>query len=151
MSKWLLLFHGIEIVLYDVNLKNTGIMKSQIQIPQELLAQIDFQNTISGGMAETTAAAWREKDGYRLILKTPGVDVEKIHIETANQRFTVFYLINVLEGSEQLPYYLINLPLSPEIDVNHISAQLHDNGSILILAPFNDWAKGITRQIDIDM
>jgi HSP20 family protein len=145
------LFRGTEIVLYDVNLKNTSIMKLQIQIPQELLAQIDFQNTISGGMAETTAAAWKEKDGYRLILKAPGVDVEKIHIETANQRFTIFYLIDVLEGTQQQPYYLINLPLSPEIDVNHISAHLHDDGSILVLAPFSDWAKGKSRQIDIDM
>ncbi len=126
-------------------------MNSKISIPQELLAQIDFNNTVSGGMAFSTATAWRGEDGYRLILKAPGVDVENIHIETSNQRFKVFYMVNVLKGTKQIPYYLLDLPLTPEVDVNHISAHLQEDGSIMIHAPFNDWATGKSRHIDIDM
>lgn len=126
-------------------------MKSNIQIPRELLAQIDFQNTVNGGMANAIATGWRDNDGYRMILKAPSVDIEKIHIETANQRFAVFYMLDVLDGTVQMPYFLVNLPLSPEVDVNNISARLENDGRISIHAPFNDWAKGQSRHIDIDM
>lgn len=124
-------------------------MKLDISIPKELLAQIDFANTINGGMIETNAQAWREEDGYKLVLKAPSVDIDKIQIQTANQRFMIYYMIDVLEGKEQMPYFLVNLPLSPEVDVEHISAKF-ENGRIYIRAPFNDWAKGGSHHIDID-
>ena len=60
-------------------------MKLDISIPKELLAQIDFANTVTGGMIETNAQAWREEDGYKLVLKAPSVDIDKIQIQTANQ------------------------------------------------------------------
>ena len=124
-------------------------MKLDISIPKELLAQIDFANTVNGGVIESTAKAWREEDGYKLILKAPSVDIDKIQIQTANQRFMVYYMMDVLEGKEQLPYFLVNLPLSPEVDVNRISAHFED-GRLFITAPFNDWAKGKSQYIDID-
>lgn len=130
-------------------LQNHRKMKLDISIPKELLAQIDFANTVNGGMAETKAQAWREQEGYKLVLKAPSVDIEKIQIQTANQRFMVYYMMDVLEGQEQMPYFLINLPLSPEVDVERISAKF-ENGHIYIRAPFNDWAKGESRHIDID-
>ncbi len=124
-------------------------MKLDISIPKELLAQIDFANTVTGGMIETNAQAWRAEDGYKLVIKAPSVDIDKIQIQTANQRFMVYYMIDVLEGKEQMPYFLINLPLSPEVDVERISAKF-ENGRIHISAPFNDWAKGEAHHIDIE-
>ena len=124
-------------------------MKLDISIPKELLAQIDFTNTVNGGMIETNVQAWREESGYKLILKAPGVDIEKIQIQAANQRFMVYYMMNVLEGEAEVPYFLVNLPLSPEIDVERISAKFED-GRLFIRAPFNDWAKGESRHIDIE-
>lgn len=124
-------------------------MKLDISIPKELLAQIDFANTVNGGMIETSAQAWREKEGYKLVLNAPSVDIEKIQIQAANQRFMVYYMMNVLEGEAELPYFLVNLPLSPEVDVERISAKFEDN-RLFIHAPFNDWAKGESRHIEID-
>jgi HSP20 family protein len=124
-------------------------MKVDISIPKELLAQIDFANTVNGGMIESTVNAWREEDGYKLILKAPSIDIENIQIQTANQRFMVYSMMPVLEGQEELPYFLVNLPLSPEVDVERISAKFED-GRIFIRAPFNDWAKGESHFIDID-
>ncbi len=124
-------------------------MKLDISIPKELLAQIDFANTVNGGMVESKAQAWREEEGYKLVLNAPSVDIDKIQIQTANQRFMVYYMMDVLEGEAQLPYFLINLPLSPDVDVDRISAKF-ENGRIFIRAPFNDWAKGESHYIDID-
>ena len=55
----------------------------------------------------------------------------------------------MLEGESQLPYFLVNLPLSPEIDIKKISAHVDANGQIHIKAPFNDWAKGNFNKIEI--
>ena len=124
-------------------------MKLDISIPKELLAQIDFANTVNGGMIETAVQAWREEDGYKLVLRAPSVDIDKIQIETANQRFMVYYFLNVLEGEQMMPFFLVNLPLSPEVDIDKITAKYEDN-RLFIHAPFNDWAKGKSRHIDIE-
>ncbi len=124
-------------------------MKTDIVIPKELLATYDLMNTINGGMAETMVRAWQEKDGYQMYLEVPGVELEKIRIEAENQRFVIYYTIDVLEGKEQAPIYLANLPLSPNVDVNGITAHI-DGDAIHIFAPFNDWAKGTKREIDLE-
>ncbi|MBL7817512.1 MAG: Hsp20/alpha crystallin family protein [Saprospiraceae bacterium] len=124
-------------------------MNLDISIPKELLARIDFSNTVNGGMVERTAQAWKEKNGYKLMVDIKGIDCDKIQIQAANQRFMIFYMMDVLEGEAQLPYFLINLPLAPEVDIERIKAHFEDN-FLYVFAPFNDWAKGITHQIDIE-
>lgn len=125
-------------------------MKADVSIPKELLAQIDYQNTFNGGTTQSEISAWKEEQGYRLMLKATGINPEKLQIQTANQRFLIYYMVDVLEGTEQVPHYLVNLPLSPEVDVDKIKAQFEHNGYVSIYAPFNDWAKGSNRHIDID-
>jgi HSP20 family protein len=124
-------------------------MTTNIEISKDLLAQIDFANTVNGGMAQFTAKAWQEEKGYRLTVDAPSVNPENIHIEAANQRFMVYYFLPVLGGEQMMPYFLVNLPLAPEVDVQRISARF-ENGKIYIRAPFNDWAKGERREIDIE-
>ena len=100
-------------------------------------------------MALTKAQAWRNEEGYGLIVDAPGVDLDKVKIETGNQRFMIYYLLDVLEGREQLPYFLVNLPLALDVDVEGITAKV-DNGKLVVHAPLNDWNGGPRRQIDID-
>jgi HSP20 family protein len=124
-------------------------MTTKIDIPKELLAQIDFDNTVNGGIALFDAHAWKSDKGYRLTVDAPSIKPEDIHIEAANQRFMVYYFIPVLGGEQMLPYFLVNLPLAPEVDVERISARF-EHGKIHITAPFNDWAKGERREIDME-
>jgi HSP20 family protein len=124
-------------------------MTTKIEIPKEILAQIDFSNTVNGGMAQFGAKAWKSEKGYRLTVEAPSIAPENIHIEAANQRFMVYYFLPVLEGEQLLPYFLVNLPLAPEVDVERISARF-EHGKIHISAPFNDWAKGERREIDME-
>ncbi|MDZ7879547.1 MAG: Hsp20/alpha crystallin family protein [Saprospiraceae bacterium] len=124
-------------------------MTTKMEIPKELLAQIDFANTVNGGMVEFKAHAWKQETSYRLTIDAPSVNPENIHIEAANQRFVVYYFVSVLGGEQMLPYFLVNLPLAPEVDVKRISARF-EHGKIHITAPFNDWAKGERREIDME-
>jgi HSP20 family protein len=124
-------------------------MNTQISVPKELLAQIDFNNTVNGGMVQHTATAWQTNEGYHLLLKAPGIDINDLHIKAVDQRFVVYYMIDVLDKTEQMPYYLVNLPLSPEVDLEAISAHEQGKDSILIIAPFNNWSKGGNLDINI--
>lgn len=124
-------------------------MYDNISVPKELLANVDFSNTINGGMADFSARAWQENQGYQLTINAPSISPEKIRIEAVNQRFMVYYFLHVRDGEMPVPYMLVNLPLAPEIDVEHISARF-EAGKIHIHAPFNDWSKGERREIDME-
>ena len=114
-------------------------MKTELSIPKELLANIDFMNTVNGGMAFPTIKAWQEEGGYRLNLKAPGFDTDKIKIETKDNRFTMSYPIRVLEGEVEIPYFFINFPLDPKVDVQSISARRKKDDSIVLTAPFKGY------------
>ncbi len=124
-------------------------MNKPIKISEELLRQIDFDNTVNGGTIQPAIQAWRAEDGYRMVVYAPSVDPDDIHIKTENQQFNVFYTVQTADGM-RMPRFLVKLPLSPEVDVEGISAKLQEDGGILIEAPFNDWAQGNSRRIDID-
>lgn len=123
-------------------------MATKIEIPKELLAQIDFSNTVNGGMVEFKGYAGRHNDGYRMVVEAPSVARELIHVEAADKRFLVYYMIDVLDGEGQMPFFLVNLPLAPDVDVDRITARF-DKGKIHIRAPFNDWGK-VLKRIDLE-
>ena len=158
MTQWHEINIGAEIV-FTINTETYLLltlklkyfkMKASIQIPKEILAQIDFQNTINGGVSETTVQAWASKEGYKMVVKAPGVNPDTIRVKIVDKRFLVYHSVDVMEKTGQLPYYLVNLPLSPEVDVDHITAHYKNDERIFITAPFNDWAKGQHRDIDLD-
>jgi HSP20 family protein len=121
----------------------------KIKISKEMLAQIDFANTVCGGMATFNINANRDKDGYNMNIAAPSLDKEEVKIEVANNRFMVYYFINVLEGEGKMPYFLANLPLLPDVDAKRISARF-DAGKIRIHAPFNELGKGERYQVDFE-
>lgn len=125
-------------------------MNANIEIPKELLAKIDFHNTVFGGMAEATVKAWTSKEGYKITIHAPGVKQDNLNIEVRDKRFVVYYMLDVLDHTGQMPYFLVNLPLSPDVDINNITAQYEKNGRIYINAPYNDWAKGQHKSIELD-
>jgi HSP20 family molecular chaperone IbpA len=125
-------------------------MTSKIEIPKELLMQADFHNTISGGMIDNKLYASRDSKGYNLAISIPSIDKDKIHVSIANQRFMIYYMIDVLEGDAQMPYFLVNLPLLPDVDIQRITAR-YENNKLHVRAPYSDWAKGISKDISLDV
>lgn len=111
-------------------------MNTELPIPKELLAGIDFGNTINGGIAPAQIQAWREDDGYRLRLKAPGFDRDKIIIETTKERFMIYYPMAVLGSETQYPYFFVNFPIDPQVDVKKIVAKPSGSKGIFLVAPF---------------
>lgn len=125
-------------------------MKTQkLEISKKLLAEIDFNNTVSGGMAFFAAQGGKREDGYFMQINAPSVAKEEINIEVADKRFMVYYMINVLEGEVQMPYFLVNLPLLPDVDVDGIDAKFEDN-KVYIHAPLNEWGRGERKRFDLE-
>ena len=124
-------------------------MKPQVTISKELLTKLDLANTIHGGMAQVSMQGWQSDEGFHLVLRAPGAPLDKVRVEAINQRFMVYYLIDCLDGETQLPYYLLNVPLLPVVDVNGITAKISE-GKIHIFAPFNDWSKGARKEIALE-
>ncbi len=124
-------------------------MKPQVSISKELLAQIDLSNAINGGVVQVNAQGWKDEEGFHLVLQAPGIAMENLRIETVQQRFVVYHPVEVLNGSMQLPWYLVNLPLLPIVDVDRITARIED-GQLHVFAPFNDWAKGARKEISLE-
>ena len=124
-------------------------MNQQIEIPKALLEQIDVNNTIQGGMAPAVVNAWRGKTAYGMTIKAPGVDLKKVKVEAVQQRFLVYYNIKNPNTGQKDAFYLVNLPLSPEVDLEKLSAYV-DQNVLHIHAPFNDWALGTKKRFEIE-
>jgi HSP20 family protein len=124
-------------------------MDTPISIPKQLLAQIDFENTIFGGMAQPVIRAWQTPKGYEMTIESSHVEPEKIKISVADNRFSVFYMIDVLNGERQMPFHLVNLPLTPQVDVNRLKARF-EKKCIHISAPFHAWEQGESRNIELE-
>jgi HSP20 family molecular chaperone IbpA len=124
-------------------------MKPQVTFSKELLAKLDLANTMHGGMAQVSVQGWQSEEGFHLVLHAPGTQPEKISIEAVHQRFVVYYMIDCLDGAVQMPYYLLNVPLLPVVDVDGITAKITE-GKIYIFAPFNDWSKGARKEIALE-
>lgn len=56
-------------------------MESKLKIPQEMLMNIDFINTINGGMSEPAIQLEKGSDGFEVVVKVPGIEVEDLQLE----------------------------------------------------------------------
>jgi HSP20 family protein len=121
----------------------------RVDISKELLAQIDFANTVNGGMTAFNITGGKDEYGYQMNISAPSIDKEKINIEIAEQRFMVYYMIDVLEGEGQMPYFLANVPLLPDVDTKQISARFEE-GKVHIRAPFNELGSGERMGIPLE-
>ena len=114
-------------------------MNTKVEISRKLLAEIDFLNTINGGVSETRVKKWASPDSYKIVVKAPGVNPDGLRVDVADKYCRVYHCIDVLEGDEKLYHILATLPLTPDVDTSRISAQCKEDGRIIIIAPFFDW------------
>jgi HSP20 family molecular chaperone IbpA len=120
-------------------------MKPKIEIPKELLSRFDLLNTVNGGMATQYLEAAKMDDGYRMTIQIPSVAAEDLEVEVVAQHLRVFYHI----GNHIEPFYLVNFPISPDVEIEGITAHVEDD-KLVVFGPFSDWAKGRSRKIDVE-
>jgi HSP20 family molecular chaperone IbpA len=138
-------------------------MESKLKIPHEMLMNIDFINTVNGGMSEPAIQLERGSDGLEVIVKVPGIEVEDLQLEVVRGKrnatnLKLYHLLPVF-SQEALPaeeqwrtVRFINTFVMPEgVNVENISARYDDAFRHLVLhLPYGDEQGEYRRKVDID-
>ncbi|MCE7066463.1 Hsp20/alpha crystallin family protein [Dyadobacter sp. CY326] len=138
-------------------------MESKLKIPQEMLMNIDFINTINGGMSEPAIKLDRGSDGFEVVVKVPGIEVEDLQLEVVKGKkntnnLKLFHLLPIfsqesLSDEEQWrTVRFINTFVIPEgVDVEHITAKYDDTFRHLVLfLPYGNEQGDYHRKVNIE-
>ncbi len=131
-------------------------MKNQIHIPKEVLMNIDFINTVNGGMTASLIDLDRNTNDLTVKIKTPGIHPDDLNVEIVKNRLTVSHLIPIFgdadteEGQAAL-HYLSTMQIPSEIDTERIVAWYEEASSQLFIRfPFSGEDSLQNRKIDIE-
>lgn len=128
-------------------------MKKTFNIPQQILANIDFLNTINGGRVEPTVNITEQPDQYEALVTVPGLEPDKLMVEVVNNQLLIYYFQSVLNGSEEsemlMPVNVKTLNLPYFVDEQAIKARYNENYWRIVI-PFNDKAQGFRKNVDIE-
>ena len=137
-------------------------MESKLKIPQEMLMNIDFINTVNGGMSEPAIQLERGSDGFEVVVKVPGIEVEDLQLEVVKGKknstnLKLFHLLPIfsqesLSQDEQWKTIrFINTFVIPHgVDIDNISARYDDALRHLVLhLPFGNEQGEYRRKVDI--
>jgi len=137
-------------------------MESKLKIPQEMLMNIDFINTVNGGMSEPAIQLERGSDGFEVVVKVPGIEVEDLQLEVVKGKknstnLKLFHLLPIfsqesLSQDEQWKTIrFINTFVIPHgVDIENISARYDDTLRHLVLhLPFGNEQGEYRRKVDI--
>lgn len=129
-------------------------MKKTYNIPQQILANIDFWNTINGGRVEPTVIVNEQADQFEALVTVPGLEPDKLMVEVVNNQLLVYYFQSVLNNKDEESEMLIpvnvktfNLPYF--VDEQAIRARYNENHWRIVM-PFNDKAQGFRKNVDIE-
>ncbi len=138
-------------------------MESKLKIPREMLMNIDFINTVNGGMSEPSIKLDKGSDGFEVVVKIPGIEVEELQLEVVkgkrnSNNLKLFHLLPIF-SQENLPddeqwktIRFINTFVIPDgVDIDNISARYDDDRRQLVLfLPFGDEQGDYHRKVDIE-
>ena len=119
----------------------------------QLLLSVDALNTIHGGVSEPYFLMNKGKEGYRIHVRIPGVEAEKVKIEVENNNLTIFYFHVFEHGTGQavtrLPYIIRQINIPFDVDIKAIEAS-HEGHNYYVDMPYNDLSGGYRKEIGFD-
>ncbi|GGH46339.1 Hsp20/alpha crystallin family protein [Dyadobacter endophyticus] len=138
-------------------------MESKLKIPREMLMNIDFINTVNGGMSEPSIKLDKGSDGFEVVVKIPGIEVEDLQLEVVkgkrnSNNLKLFHLLpifsqeNLSDEEQWKTIRFINTFVIPDgVDIDNISARYDDDHRQLVLfLPFGDEQGDYHRKVDIE-
>lgn len=137
-------------------------MESKLKIPREMLMNIDFINTVNGGMSEPAIKLDKGSDGFEVVVKIPGIEVEDLQLEVVKGKrnannLKLFHLLpifsqeNLSDEEQWKTIRFINTFVIPDgVDIDNISAKYDDTLRQLVLfLPFGDEQGDYHRKVEI--
>ncbi|NJO01294.1 MAG: Hsp20 family protein [Bacteroidia bacterium] len=128
-------------------------MKLEENAFEGLGQQIDWMNTINGGVTMTFVELGQTSDGLFVKFENPAFDGENYHIELKPTYLTVFATLSAHndaadEDSIVVPTFVRSFPIPPIVDAEKIEANFED-GILTVFAPFKPGLDDTSRKIDI--
>lgn len=118
---------------------------------------IDFMNSMNGGMSEPAMNIENREDGYEVIVKAPGIGPEDLQVEIVKDKLIIYHLLPVFskingENSEQRSiHFLTRMVVPTNVDVENVSARYDEEHRSLILhLPYNHLHQDFHRKVDIE-
>ncbi len=127
-------------------------MKSKIVIPKEILATIDFNNSIFGGSVEPDIKINEGVSAFELEVRVPSLSADSLKVDIVENRLWLYSMQAVLSNTDNfgfMPKTITNFILPDNIDRENISAKYESNGWKIVL-PIDSEKKGFRKQIDIE-
>lgn len=137
-------------------------MESKLKIPREMLMNIDFINTVNGGMSEPAIQLERGSDGFEVVVKVPGIEADDLQLEVVKGKknttsLKLYHLLPIFsqetltEEEQWKTIRFINTFVIPDgVDIENISARYDDELRHLVLhLPFGNEHGDYRRKVDI--
>lgn len=122
--------------------------------------QIDWLNTMGGGMSLTSVDIAETPYGYVINVKTPSLNSEAYHVEINQNQLIVYTLLNqasqVQPGRERndqsviIPSFIKSFPLPDFVDKKRIEATFEE-GELRVLVPVKPQTQEKPRKIEIKL
>ncbi|MCU0326568.1 MAG: Hsp20/alpha crystallin family protein [Spirosomaceae bacterium] len=130
-------------------------MRKTYNIPQQILANIDFMNTVNGGRVEPTVVINEQSNQFEALVSVPGLEPDKLMVEVVNNQLLVYYFQPVLnnidnESAMMIPVNVKTFDLPYFVDEQAIRARYNDRQWRIVI-PFNDKAQGFRKSVEIEM
>jgi HSP20 family molecular chaperone IbpA len=132
-------------------------MKNKTIIPQEVLMNIDFIDTVNGGMSQSTVEIESGQDGYEVMVKAPGIAAEALEVEIIKNKLLIYHLLPIFaqdpEASSEYRSirFISNLTIPNDVDLESIAAHYDDTLRHLVIhLPYNQLHQGFHRKVDIE-
>jgi HSP20 family molecular chaperone IbpA len=127
-------------------------MKSNIKIQKEILATIDFNNTVMGGSVEPNIKINEGKEAFEIYLKVPSLSPESLKIDIVDNRLWLYNLQPVLSNNATIgfmPKTITDMFLPDNVDRDQVTAK-YEKGGWKIVLPIDMQSKSFNKHIDID-
>lgn len=127
-------------------------MKNKIKIPNEILATIDFNNTVMGGSVEPVVKINQGEMAFEILLKVPSLSPDQLKVDIVDNNLWLYNLMPVLSNNETvgfMPKTISSMHLPENVDREQISAK-YEFGGWKIILPIDKEAKGFRKHIDIE-
>lgn len=132
-------------------------MGHKIKIPKEMLMHIDFNNTIHGGFSEPSVYQKKEENGYEVVVKVPGIEVDDLQLEIANGKMSLYHLLPIFSHEEEKEEqwktirFISTIVIPNDVDQDNISAHYDDTKRHLVMnLPFNHQQDDSRRKVEIE-
>lgn len=125
-----------------------------LHITKDLLLTADVMNTLNGGISKPKIRMLREKDGYILQVRVPGVDPNRMQIEIKNNHLFLFHHISLrnddlYDGIHFIPFSIGFVIIPFDVKITQIKA-VYEKDELKVIMPFNEFSNGYHKRIHID-